>query len=287
MSALPFLWTNDDISAGHADTLRRQLEMLDAFEIPGTFFVIPAGEHGAIDEDSALLRTIDGARQRGHEFHQHGCRHTPFECGVPESWMLDFAPEVRRQYDEQRLEIEAMHTREALTRMIEEGDRIWQRAFGVRSTGFRPGWGAFCGNLYRALDDLGFAWVSSRIPCPTSWLRNLGQWEAPIDFRPAVPAAPCPCPGIQLWELPISGGEYAFRVPHEPARIETMVNLAREEFGCCRQRDIPFCMVSHWHGLEYDRGSGYAVHYRFLAGIRESGQAEFMGADALYSRCAG
>ena len=288
MSAIPFLWTNDDICYGQVEPLRRQLKFIDRFGIPGTFFVVP-GSDGyprgkTIADDAELLKEIERARGRGHEFYQHGYLHTPFESGVPETWMLDFAPEVRRQYDEQRLEIEKHHTFEALVAMLESGRRIWRRALHEDSPGYRPGWGAFCGNLYRALEVLGYAWVSSTLPSPASWLRNQGQWDAPMNYRAAVPALPHRLG--QLWEYPI-GGDYAFRVPNEPAGIEAMVEQALQEFHYCHGHGWPFLLLSHYHGLENNHHSGYAVHEQLLPRLLRDGCAEPLAMAQLHRRFAG
>ncbi len=283
MKTIPFLWTNDDIHPGTVEQLRRQLAFLDRFGIPGTFFVVPVGEGKTLADDAELQKEIDQARAHGHEFYQHGYRHTAFESGVPETWMLDFDPAARRYYDEHRLEIEAQHTWEALVNMIESGHRIWRRAFHEDSPGYRPGWGAFCANLYRALEALGFEWVSSRIPSPTSWLRQQGQWDAPMNYRDTVPAQPYRLGN--LWEYSM-GGDYAFRVPNEPKRIESMVDLALQEFTWCHQRGCPFLLLSHYHGLEGNNNSGYAIHERLLTRLLKEGKAQPMRMSELHQRVA-
>jgi len=281
MDRIPFLWTNDDIGAGQSEKLLRQLEFLAEYGIPGTFFVVPFRGERSLGDDAELLETIAHAREKGHEFYQHGTRHEAFECGVPETWMLDFSPEVRRRYDEQRLEIERYHTFEALARMLEEGRRVWRDAFGEDSPGFRPGWGAFCGTLYRALDALGYRWVSSRIVGPASWLWNQGLWDAPRGLRECIPWAPHVIQDTSLWEIPMTGGDYAFKVPNEPEKVEAMVELGVSEFEFCHQQGVPFVMVCHWHGLERNQDSGYAVHRRLLPRIIESGKAKFVAMSEL------
>ena len=275
MHAIPFLWTNDDIGVGQAPQLRRQLAFLDEFGVRATFFVIPMRQGRALADDPELIEMMTEAREQGHEFHQHGTRHDPFECGVPETWMLDFSPDVRRRYDEQRLDIEKQHSFEAMVRTIDEGRRLWREAFGDDSPGFRPGWGAFTGTLYRALDALGYRWVSSRIVGLTSWLWNQGRWDVSMGLRECLAWAPHIVPGTSLWEIPMTGGDYAFSVPNVPERIGAMVELAVREFDFCREHGVPFVMVSHWHGLERNDASGYEVHRRLLSRIRESGKAEF------------
>jgi len=282
MERTPFLWTNDDISVGQSAQLRRQLDFLEEVGIPGTFFVVPCSRGTTIDQERELLDLIASARRQGHEFYQHGTRHTPFECGVPETWMLDFSPKVRQQYDEERLEIEKGHTLEAFVRMLAEGRHIWLRAFGEESVGFRPGWGAFHTNFYRALDVLGYRWVSSRIVGTASWLWNQGRWDAPMSFRESLPMKPGLVPGTDVLEIPMTGGDYAFSVPNTREKIDAMVELGVREFGYCHERGLPFVMVCHWHGLERNENSGYAVHRLLLPRIKESGKAEFTTMSRLY-----
>lgn len=278
MTKTPFLWTNDDICAGRADKLVRQLQFIDRFNIPGTFFVIPRAEGKNIDDDPELLRVIEKARERGHEFYQHGYVHTPFESGVPETWMLEFSPDVLREYNERRLEIEKQHTFEAMVRMIEAGRKIWRRAFHEDSEGYRPGWGAFCTNLFRALDVLGFQWSSVRLASPTAWLWNNGKWDAPQDFRKEVPPFPHRVGNLIDFSL---GTEYAFRVPSEPEKIQAMVDLALRDFDHYHKNGWPMVVCTHWHGLEHKGGTGYAVHEKLLPLMIDAGRAELMGAKAL------
>ena len=89
-----------------------------------------------------------------------------------------------------------------------------------------------------------------------------------------------------LWEYPI-GGDYAFRVPHEEDKIQAMVELGWREFQYCHERKAPFLLVSHWHGLEHNEGSGYAVHERLLPRILKSGMAEPMNFSQLHARYPG
>jgi len=284
MKTIPFLWTNDDITFGQADALTRMRDFLGGLEIPGTFFVVPIRSVGTIDQDADLLAGIAAAELAGHEFHQHGTRHTPFECGVPDIDMLEMSPEVRRSFDEKRFEIEASHELPVMQRALQEGQEIWRRAFGSSSRGFRPGWGAFHGNLYRALDALGFDWVSARIVSMTSWRRNNGQWDAPLDFREGISARAERFPGTDIYEIPMTGGEYAFKVPNLSEKIESMIQLGCDEFDWCYQRDLPFVMVSHERAMAASEGAGYEVHRRLLKRIKESGKAEFMTMNAYFDR---
>lgn len=287
-TTIPVVWSNDDIHFGQSDILRRQLELLDRFKIPGVFFVIPASGGQSLDKDRQLIQVMRDAEQRGHEFYQHGFVHTPFESGVPELWMLDFNPAVRAQYDSRRFEIESGHTFESMVRMIDVGRRVWRKAMGADTAGYRPGWGAYCINLYRALNALGYSWVSSRICTATSWMWNQGKWEAPMSFVEHIPTSPHMIEGIR--EFPI-GGDYAFRVPNDPKRISAMADLAMAEFEVMARRGDPMVIASHHHGLSFKGdtggaaphpgGTGYAVHEQLLPRLLEDGRARFVGMKAL------
>jgi peptidoglycan/xylan/chitin deacetylase (PgdA/CDA1 family) len=277
---IPFVWSNDDITVGRAGELLRQLEMIDRLGIPGVFFVIPRDRHEGrdIDEDVELMRVIEKSRSRGHEYFQHGYIHTPFESGVPETWMLDMVPAVRAEYDLRRLEIEKQHTLAAMTEMLENGAAIWRRAFGENSVGYRPGWGAFCGTLYQALDDLGYSWSSARIPCPTSWKWNNGLWDEPLNFRPEVPVEPVRVGKLIEYAL---AGDYAFRVPDDVSKIDAMVGLGMREAAYLHERQAPMIVCSHWHGLEHNGGTGYRVHEKLLPQLLASGKVEPMNMSGL------
>ncbi len=292
-NTIPVLWTNDDIHYGKATELRRQLEFLDRHAIPGVFFVIPRQSGLDLDQDPELLGVIEKARGRGHEFYQHGFEHHAFECGIPDLGMMEVDPDARRLFDDQREKVEKMHTLEALVEMLENGQRIWRRAFGENSPGFRPGWGAFCGNFYKALTILGYQWVSSRLPSITSFVRTV-RYDAPSDFRDGIPTHPhFLAQGI--WEYPI-GGDYGWRAPNTPAHIDAAVELAREEFAVYTERGHPMLLVSHFHALEYPgvvpgvattphpQGTGYAINERVVSELLKSGKAEFTGMQSLTKR---
>jgi len=294
---IPVIWSNDDIHYGRAPELRRQLELLDRHGIPGVFFVIPRTEQGDLDADRELLIMIEKAKGKGHEFYQHGFIHHAFECGFPEIGMLEHDPVAKLRFDEERSAIEQLHTLEAQIEMIDNGHRIWRRAFGEDSIGFRPGWGAFCDSFYKALAILGFRWVSSRIPSFTSWDWNRGLWDTPINFRAALPTTPHYLPQGIL-EIPL-GGDYGFRIPNDPKRIDSMADLAMREFAVLLERRDPFVICSHFHGLEFSgakegcpplprcsdigpgTGTGYAVHEKMIPALLKTGQAEFIGMKAL------
>lgn len=186
-----------------------------------------------------------------------------------------------------------MHTLEAQVEMLEKGRRIWRRAFGEDSPGFRPGWGAFCSNFYKALSILGYEWVSSRLPCMTSFSWVAGHWGCPIDFRDGIPTKPLRLtPGVM--EFPIAG-DYGFRVPNDPKRVDEMVDLGLREFEVYAERGHPMLIVSHHHGLAHTGvgdqtpepcagGTGYAVHEKLIPALLGDGRAEFIGMEELVAR---
>lgn len=288
-SSIPVVWTNDDIGFGTASQLKRQLDLLDPLGIPGVFFVIPQSSGGRIDEDEDLLKIIASARERGHEFYQHGYRHFAFECGIPQLEMFALDSSAKLRFDRERDAVEALHTLEALVEMLENGQRIWRKAFGESSEGFRPGWGAYCGNFYKALHILGYRWVSSRLPSMTAYLQHYGQ---PIEFYEGRKTEPHLLKQ-GIWEFPI-GPEVGWRVPNSPERIEAMVDLGMAHFEALHARREPMLIVSHYHGLGFQgelegcsplaSGTGYAVHEKFLPQLQASGKAEFIGMKELSAR---
>lgn len=284
-SSIPIVWTNDDIHSGKSAALKRQLDFLDRHDVPGVFFVIPQAfrkSENDLDKDPELVALIKEAEQRGHEFYQHGYQHHAFECGIPDLGMLAVDPGASRFFDTRRSEVEKLHTLEAQIEMLEKGQSIWKRAFGQESRGFRPGWGAYCDNFYKALGILGYEWVSSKIPCMTSWAWALEKWDHPIDFREEMPTTPHPLKE-GVWEYPIAG-DYAFRVAPNPEIISKMAALGRDEFEILSQRSDPMLILSHYFGLEHQGATGYAVHEKLIPALKKTNRAEFMGMRELTKR---
>jgi peptidoglycan/xylan/chitin deacetylase (PgdA/CDA1 family) len=294
MGKIYVVWSNDDISFGQADKLTRQIDFIDRYGIKGSFFVVPRGvakgekiieEDGkmTIDKDRELLKVIEKARVKGHRFYQHGYVHTPFECGVPELEMIDFSAEVKRSFSSERFEIEGSHTVEVIAEKIELGKKIWRRAFGEDSEGFRPGWGAYCINYYKSLEVLGFRWASTRIVLWTSWVWGQGNFDFKEGFRKGI--TPYPYKIGRILEIPI-GGDYAFHV--KEGDIDRFFSLAVEEFNLSLENNYPFVPVCHWHGLERDgTDTGYKVHEKLIPALLKSGKAEFVTMDEIYKRYSG
>jgi len=289
MKKIPVVWSNDDISFGQADKLKRQLKFIDKFGIKGSFFVIPRSvdegeeiiqEDGkrTIDKDKKLLDVIEKAKKVGHTFHQHGYVHSAYECGIPEFEMIDFSDEVKKLFSIKRFEIEKSHTVDIIAEKLELGRKIWRKAFGEEPDGFRPGWGAYCLDYYRALELLGFKWASTRIILWTSWVWGQGKFEFKEKFREGI--IPFPHKIGKIIEMPMSG-DYSFKVKKED--VDKFFKLAVEEFNLCWENNYPFVLLSHWHGLERDgTDTGYEVHEKLLPYLIKSNKAEFITMPQLY-----
>jgi len=292
MKKIPFVWSNDDISFGLTEKLKRQIDFIDGFGIKGSFFVIPRrvaeGEdiiqkNGkmTIDKDIPLISAIEDAKKKGHRFYQHGYVHSAYECGIPDLEMIDFSAEVKKQFSSRRFEIEQSITSEVIAEKIELGRKIWRRAFGEESPGFRSGWGAYCSNYYKALEILGFEWSSTRICLWTSWMWGAqGKFDSKEGFRDGI--TPYPHRIGRLIEIPIG----AYMKEEDFNRFFNLyINLAMEEFNLCWEKGYPFVVVSHWHRLEKDGiDTGYKIHQKFLTSIIETEKAEFMTLEQIYSR---
>ncbi len=285
-NSLPIIWTNDDIHAGKASELERQLTFLDRFSIPGVFFVIPRSGGHDLDEDRDLVKMMLAAQEKGHEFYQHGFQHFDFECGVPCLRMFELDPKAKKRYDVERDAIEELHTLEAQVAMLENGQRIWRRVFGENSAGFRPGWGSYCNNFYKALALLGYQWVSSRIPSMTAYC---GEYDKALEFYD-IPLHPYRLKQ-GIWEFPIAN-DFAWRVPNDPEQISGMVRLGMESFEVYCEKKAPLLLVSHFHGLKHSgevpgkcpphpTGTGYEVHEQLLTKYQETGSASFIGMKEL------
>lgn len=63
-----------------------------------------------------------------------------------------------------------------------------------------------------------------------------------------------------------------------------MVALAEREFEYCLNNGIPFVMLSHFHGLAYDGGTGYVIHEKILTKLLSTGRAEALTMSELHAR---
>jgi len=169
-------------------------------------------------------------------------------------------------YSYRRFVLERLWQVDALAAQIEWGRRVWTDAFGAPSDGFRPGCGAFCGNMYQALEQLGFRWVSSRLASATGWMWQAGQYDYPLRLEGPV----LPFRQTNIIEFPILD-DVAFRVPQD--KVDDFVELGWRLWTMCVEQGYPFVLCSHWHGLERAGGTGYAVHEKLLPRILDSGDA--------------
>jgi hypothetical protein len=273
LSKIPYVWTNDDISYGNSVELQELFDFLDRFSIRGTFFVIPKNaDLKPISEDHELIKVLKGGLEKKHEFHQHGYIHTPFESGVPDCRILDLAPSVKKSFSTNRFEIEASHELPKLIQMLESGIEIWEKVFGDQSKGYRPGWGAFCGNLYKALEQCGFDWVSARFQIWTSYLMVQGI-KVPLEFDTEQHG---PYNLGKMCELPMNG-EYIDKFGNLPKlESDLPIQVGFDEFMLCVQEQIPFVQLCHPPRMKKEKGNGFEIQSKLIPKILESGYAEPM-----------
>jgi hypothetical protein len=112
----------------------------------------------------------------------------------------------------------------------------------------------------------------------TSWCWNSGDFSYPDKV---LPVGYGPFRIGKLIEYPIAG-DYGFRVKRKD--IKKFAELGWAQFQACRKLGVPFNLVSHWHGLEFENGTGYAVHEILLKRLKKSGQAEFMTLGEYHER---
>jgi peptidoglycan/xylan/chitin deacetylase (PgdA/CDA1 family) len=281
MSKIPFLWTNDDLAAGSYEHGVRMLDFLTQWDLKGTFFVIPAWQahdFRPLTDDAKLIELLKTAVQSGHEMHQHSVTHHCVENGVADIRMWELMPDyVKIDHSQNRFVLERLWEVDALEAHIGWGKQIWLDAFGTASAGYRPGCGSFCGNMYLALENLGFEWASTRMVSMTGWMRQAGHHDYPVRLEGPVK----PYYQGKLMEFPILD-DVAFLVP--PERVDEYVELGWQLWLQCVENNHPFDLVSHPQGLAYQGGTGYEVHQKLLTRIFETGQAEPMTLGEYYAR---
>lgn len=277
---IPFIWSNDDITNGKLQSMERQLAFLDRHGIKGTFFVVPCPQGGKVEliEDQPLVNALRDAKRAGHDPQQHTVTHHCIENGTADLRMYDLmGDEARLMYSTQRFDYEKLWELENLQANIKWGQTVWTEAFGEPSPGYRPGCGAFCANMYKALENLGFEWCSARLVSMTGWMWASGKWDYPIRFD--GPARPWMQGNIM--EFPILD-DIAFRIPQN--KVDAMVDLGWKMWEMCVQRNDPYLLVSHPFALEHEEGTGYQIHEKLIPRILDSGMAEPMTLHEYYTR---
>jgi peptidoglycan/xylan/chitin deacetylase (PgdA/CDA1 family) len=265
---IPFVWTNADVSNGSYDKLARVLDWLARFDLKGTFFVVPRlhGEQQLTD-DPKLVELLKSAMAAGHEAHQHSTTHHCEENGTADLRMYDLMGEsAKAQYSRQRFVFERLWQLDALQAQIDWGRQVWIDAFGAPSPGYRPGCGAYCRNMYTALENLAFTWVSARLVSVTGWQWAFKHYAYPVTWEyPGLPSRV----GAMV-EVPILD-DVAFNIPAD--KIDVMVELGWQHWRHCVENHWPFVLVSHPFALEYEGGTGYRIHEKLLPRIMGSGLA--------------
>ena len=160
--------TCDDV--GHArhshpiSSLKEFISILDRFEVPGTFFVIPNdGGDSPLDEDLELVSLLGKISDRGHEIAMHGYTHHILEFGPPRQFILriDATALYLNEMSRREEEIAASHTFDAHKNKIKKGLDTLRKALNIKPVGFRAGWGSYNANMFKALSVEGFSYDSS------------------------------------------------------------------------------------------------------------------------------
>jgi len=275
---IPFIWTNDDLGYGRGPNLRQMLDFLKRYNIPGSFAVVPItlGKDGPqyIYDDVEMRKEFDAALAGGHELFQHGTTHVCRENGIADIRMFHqnlMGNEDAKEMSRRRLYYENYWTLDAITAQVDWGRQVWIKTFGRPSIGFRPGCGSFCANLFPALLNLGFKWTSAtEIVSFTGWLWYAGQDNYPFEMTP-------PVRGYRkyknLAELPVLD-DICFRVKAD--QVDRFVELGWRYWEQCVEKNYPYVLLSHWHGLEANGSTGYQVHEKLLPRILETGLADAM-----------
>jgi hypothetical protein len=284
---IPFIWSNDDITIGLSEPMQRQLDFLARWDLKGTFFVVPLlrrkDPEGRIrptplTNDPGLISLIKAAMRDGHDAHQHSVTHACEENGTADLRMFDLMGDgAKVQYSNERFVFERIWEVDAIEAHIGWGRKVWTEAFGAPSEGYRPGCGAFCGNMYTACERLGFKWVSARVVSMTGWM-----WAARhLDYPVRLEGPGRPFRHGKLMEFPILD-DVAFRIPR--ADVDRFVDLGWQHWQKCVERRFPFLLVSHHFALAHDEGTGYAIHEKLLPRILDTGLAEPMTISEYYRR---
>lgn len=279
-SKIPFIWTNDDITVGKKQSMEGQLSFLKKYDIKGTFFVVPRPRGGKdkLTDDAPLIDLLKEAVKQGHDIQQHSVTHVCIENGTADLRMFDLMGDATRlAYSTERFLYERLWELEAMQAHIKWGMDEWVAAFGAPSPGYRPGCGAFCANMYKALENLGFEWCSARLVSMTGWMWASGKYDYPIRFDgPAKPFSQG-----KLIEYPILD-DVAFRIPE--AKINDFVELGWKMWEMCVEKNDPYLLVSHPFALEHQEGTGYAIHDKLISRIMETGMAQPMTLQEYHTR---
>jgi peptidoglycan/xylan/chitin deacetylase (PgdA/CDA1 family) len=284
---IPFLWTNDDITIGLSEPMQRQLDFLARWNLKGSFFVVPLPirkdrngrfRPAPLTDDPALIALLKGAMRDGHDVQHHTVTHACEENGTADLRMFDLMGDAAKvQHSNERFVLERLWQVDALEAHIGWGRKVWTEAFGAPSEGYRPGCGAFCGNMYAACERLGFKWVSARLVSMTGWM-----WAARhLDYPIRLEGPGRPFRQGKLIEFPILD-DVAFRIPR--ADVDRFVELGWQLWQKCVEKRFPFLLVSHYFALAHDEGTGYAIHEKLLPRILDTGLAEPMTISEYHRR---
>ncbi len=273
---IPLIWTNDDVGIGNAESLLGMVEFLKQFRIPGSFAIVPIrikDKPEYIYEDTDLRKALDKALEDGHELFQHSVTHACVENGLADIRM--YAPhlmgyEVAKEHSRKRMYYERYWQEDAIIDQIQWGKEVWEKTFGEPSIGYRPGCGSFSVGMFQALEKLGFKWTSvTDLVSFTGWMwiSENGK-DYPFEMTP-------PVRGYKKYNniIEIPGlDDVSFRV--EAGDEKRFIELGWRQWQECVKNNWPYVMISHWHGLERNGGTGYKIHRILLDRILNTNQAE-------------
>jgi peptidoglycan/xylan/chitin deacetylase (PgdA/CDA1 family) len=279
MSEKLFVLTNDDAGGQEPELFAEFLDFLRDQEVPATCFVIPFARNQPLDRKAEWTPLIERALREGHDLQHHAYNHsTCFEFGVPPYFMLDIMPEARDKFINEPIFFTQHHAYDTLRAKLEHGREILTRTFGYTPRGFRSPCLSACDNLYRALDDMEFAFCSNEVINPLGWRYINRAYDTGETWHEAIPHAPYPrTPG--LVEMPMHS-EYTWYL--EADDVDRHFELMRGDLERAWAAGQPFVALSHYYAMTGKWATGLQVYARIFAYARQEG-ARFTTLHGLHS----
>ncbi len=273
MTKMRFAFTNDDPGMQQPELFAELLDFLDDQQVPGTFFVVPNAGGQPLHTKPEWMELLQRALASGHELAHHGYTHeTPFEFGVPPSFMLDIIPTAQDRWQNNRTSVTPLHAPNVLRTKLEAGQEIFQRALGFTPTGFRSPCLGMCDNTYTTLASLGFQWSSNQVINPMGWRYINREYTADESWVAELPPRPHHHPA-GLTEIPMHS-EYTWYL--EANDIDRHFALARNDFEHARHNGDPFVALSHYYAMTGQWAAGLRVYERLIAHARTQGDVHFV-----------
>jgi peptidoglycan/xylan/chitin deacetylase (PgdA/CDA1 family) len=278
-----FALTNDDAGGQQPESFRELLDFLARWEVPATFFVVPASGGKPLDQKPEWLNLLHRALDEGHELQLHAYDHSStFEFGVPPGFMLDIIPEAKARWKCEPEAIQADHTLERMRDRIARGKEIFHRALGYEPRGFRGPCLSMCDNTYQALADHGIRWSSNLVVNPMGWRYINKNYDAGEPWQPDVP----PHPFVYkagIIEVPMVS-EYTWFLKEED--LDRHFNLMKDDFDRVRHVSGTFVALSHYYAMTGEWSTALRVYERIFDYAREQGNVRFCTISQLLERSA-